>query len=300
MFRLSCGLLVVAVLCPPLRAQGTLQRTRLGTHDSAQPPSSSSSSTDSRDSRDSSGSDGWFHDSNSGEALGGLLICAAVVATSPFWVPHALLGDSLEIPSRFPGYPYALPSGGYLFVDDDDRRPWEAQEKSCLDPEYLKPWAVRLALEDGNDFRGLNRVGGQLFVDTSTRLGLETDWHYFWERMGSGHSDETVLGNVNLTFRFAQRSWIEMITGMGVRLLTDRNDTRAGFNFLYGTDLFPIDPVIVSTLFEIGNLDNATVIHARATVGMIYGHWEVLGGYDFFRIGGVNLQGPVLGVRLWF
>jgi hypothetical protein len=28
--------------------------------------------------------------------------------------------------------------------------------------------------------------------------------------------------------------------------------------------------------------------------------WEVFTGYDFLRIGSVNLQGPLLGLRLWF
>jgi hypothetical protein len=28
--------------------------------------------------------------------------------------------------------------------------------------------------------------------------------------------------------------------------------------------------------------------------------WETFGGYDFLRIGTVNLQGPMVGLRLWF
>jgi hypothetical protein len=35
-------------------------------------------------------------------------------------------------------------------------------------------------------------------------------------------------------------------------------------------------------------------------MGLIHRHWELFGGYDFYRIGAVDLQGPMAGLRLWF
>lgn len=107
-------------------------------------------------------------------------------------------------------------------------------------------------------------------------------------------------GVANLTFRFAQNEWVQMHTGVGVRLLTDRSDTRAGVNFLYGMDVFPTKPLVFSSLVEGGTLDSAWVLHGRGTVGVLYRRYEWFGGYDFLRIGSVNLQGPVVGLRLWF
>jgi hypothetical protein len=91
-----------------------------------------------------------------------------------------------------------------------------------------------------------------------------------------------------------------MHTGLGVRVLADRSDPRAGFNFLYGADLFALNPLVLSTVLDLGNLDAAFVIHMRTTVGIVYRHGELLAGYDFLRIGSVNLQGPLIGLRFWF
>jgi hypothetical protein len=91
-----------------------------------------------------------------------------------------------------------------------------------------------------------------------------------------------------------------MYAGLGCRLLTDDRDTRAGVNFVYGGDWFPARPLVVSASCDLGNLDAAFVVRARATVGAAWRRWEVFGGYDFLRIGSVNLQGPMLGLRVWF
>jgi hypothetical protein len=299
--RGACCLLAVCLLLPTSANAQVLQRTRAGTHDSPSPPHTDppASSDSQGPAHKDDGSYGWGNGLN-GEGVGVLVFVAAATATSPFWVPHLLLRDSLHYTGYFPAHPFALGPSGYMRIDRDGSRPWDGQQAEFGDCDYLKPWALRLALEDGNDFRGLNRAGGRLTLDTATRFGLTTNWNYFHEGLGGGHGDDTVVGDLNLTYRFAQCSWLQMHTGAGVRLLADRQDTRAGFNFLYGTDLTPIEPVVISTLFEIGHLDNALVLHGRATVGYLHERWELFGGYDFLRIGSVNLQGPLLGVRLWF
>jgi hypothetical protein len=76
--------------------------------------------------------------------------------------------------------------------------------------------------------------------------------------------------------------------------------TRYGFNITYGGDVFPCKPVVISSSLDLGNLGSASVIRLRGTVGLIHRHWEVFGGYDFYRIGSVDLQGPMAGLRLWF
>jgi hypothetical protein len=72
------------------------------------------------------------------------------------------------------------------------------------------------------------------------------------------------------------------------------------FDFLYSADVFPIEPVVISASIDLGNLDNAFVIHGRGTIGWQIDRFELFVGYDFLRIGAVNLQGPLAGLRLWF
>jgi hypothetical protein len=161
-------------------------------------------------------------------------------------------------------------------------------------------WAVRVALENGNDFNGINRVGGQLKIENANRWGIVSNWNYFHERLSCGCIDETVIGDTNITFRFAQNEIVSLYSGLGFRMIADRRQSDFGFNFTYGGDWFPVRPLIVSGVFDAGTLGYAGVVHGRATMGAIWHGCEVFAGYDFLRIGNANLQGPMAGVRYWF
>ncbi len=295
MSRAWCALAVLVLCAPAVRAQGVLQRVRQGPPPAQPaapaPPAPANQAPDTDNAYD------WAHADFGGflaaGALGGLAV------TSPVWLP-LVLDAGYDVTGYFPAHPYALPQTGYMFLDRGDAQPWNKQEMDFSDPQYLKPWALRLALEDGNDFRGLNRLGGRLFLDTTWRVGLQSNWNYLRESLERGGSDEAVLGDTELTFRLCQSERLLIHAGAGLRTWTDSKDARFGFNFYYGADFFPCQPVIVSPSFDVGNLSSDLVLHGRATVGLIRGRWEVYGGYDFLRIGSVNIQGPVGGVRLWF
>ena len=51
---------------------------------------------------------------------------------------------------------------------------------------------------------------------------------------------------------------------------------------------------------EAGIFENAGMVRLRGGVGVNWSHAELFAGYDFVRIGGVNLQGPMVGLRVWF
>jgi hypothetical protein len=165
-------------------------------------------------------------------------------------------------------------------------------------------WSARLDVDESNDFRGLNRVGGRLLLDTTTRFGLQTSWTWLHERLdadGPGRAaDDMVLGDVNGVYRFAQGERAEFRAGLGARILADGDHSHYGFNFTYGVDLFPVRPLILSATLDAGTLGSAGVFHARATAGVALSAFEVFAGYDYLRIGSVDLQGPVIGLRVWF
>ncbi len=216
---------------------------------------------------------------------------------APFALPHAALDDDFGKVLLFPTYPYAVACPGYLTLDPAGSP--ELAEKMGKD-QAPKIWGVQLSLENGNDFAGLNRAGGHLLFDTSSRLGILTNWNYYHENLGNGRTDYMVVGDVNATFRFAQSEWAVLRAGLGLRLRRDHGAGDVGFNFHYGGDFFPVNPVVVSTSLDLGNLGSAGVVHLRGTVGVTHHGWELFGGYDWLRIGDVNLQGPLLGLRVWF
>ncbi|MBL8795914.1 MAG: hypothetical protein JNM56_18575, partial [Planctomycetia bacterium] len=163
-----------------------------------------------------------------------------------------------------------------------------------------RAWSGRVFVEESNDFDGLNRVNGQVLIESCSRFGFQAGWSYLREELDCGCHDELWLGDATLTFLFAQSDRVQLRTGLGCRWLTDGSDSDFGVNFLYGGDFYPAKPLVISTAIDLGNLGSAFVIHGRATAGIIWSRFELFGGYDWLRIGSADLHGPVLGVRLWF
>lgn len=288
--RPALVLVVVLLLAPAVGAQGLLERSRVDPPRTP-PAEDRGSSKPSEAHADSTPS---CFDDPVAEVFGGLF---AMVVAAPVLGPMALLEDDWTRSAVFPGHPYARRDGGFL---DPSLDPDTSRTSSFLDPRYLKPWTARLLLENGNNFHGLNRTGAHLFFDTGSRFGISSRWDHYRERLGCGCWDYTTLGDAHLTVRFAQSRHAEFHAGLGARWRFDHSDTSGGVSFLYGANFYPIDPLVVSASIDLGNLDRQFVFRARASAGWQIGRCELLGGYDFLRLGSVNLQGPFLGLRLWF
>ena len=286
MRRLFAILPIVVLLCAsPVRADGDLLGQVRQQVDAPAKPRA-----DNNKDKDKNG-DGDALSDLFGDSLGPMILEGLA---APFAVPALAVGDDYQTSSLFPRFPYAygLPGGLWL---DRGRKEGEDSE-----PPGARGWYVRAQVEDGYDFRGVNRFGASAFLNTASRFGVATDWDFFTQRLPCGCYDELTVGDMNLTFRFAQTEWLQMYAGLGGRVMLDGSDTRGGFNFTYGGDVFPCKPVVISSSLDLGTLGSASVVRARSTVGLIHRHWELFGGYDFLRIGNVDLQGPLAGLRLWF
>jgi hypothetical protein len=268
-------------------AQGLLERIRHGS------VSSSSGSLSSLNNQSSSSQDG-LDDEGYGELVG----LGLIAVTSPLWLPPLVVGDDYQQTASFSPYPYARFDSAYLnlLAAGSEGNP----DASFNDPDYLKCWSALLQIEDGNDFNGLNRVGVRAAFDTSLRLGVRSNWDYYEESLGNGRSDHTLIGDTELTFRFAQTDWLRLYAGAGFRAMEDSQTDRWGFNFTYGGDAFPVWPLVLSASIDLGDLGDAFVVDARASAGWAWRNAELFIGYDFRRIGTVNLQGMLGGFRIWF
>jgi hypothetical protein len=258
-----------------LAQQGALQKIR----EEAKGSSDSKSSSDDDDSGSGCGGD---------DGCGELLMVALL---APFGLPHLALGDDFDSYGYFPPYPYAEGARGYMQIGPDG---------SETQPDFTRVWSGRVAVEESNDFDRINRVAGRLLLETTSRFGFQTNWTYLHESLPCGRSDESALGDFNLTFRFAQNEFAQMRAGVGARVMTDRWATNWGFNFTYGADVFPIRPGVLSATIDAGTLGSAGLFRAQGSIGLLYRRYEIYGGYDYMRIGSTNLQGPTVGLRLWF
>jgi hypothetical protein len=294
-------LLLLLAICPCIgRAQDRIEQIRqdANAQDNSSSPTQSGTDDSKKQKRnDDQNSQGCSPDVSFDDGGGAFAKLLLDIAALPISVPNWLLKDNGG-GDRFLHYPYADGYGGFLQKEcwpDNDDGPRSKDEE--LPMRY---WSFRIGVEDGNDFQGMNRVGIRATVDTETRFGIQSNWNYLYESLGGGLHDQTLLGDSALTARFAQNDWIYFYAGLGARILTDPHTTDGGFNFVYGFDSFPKKPWVLSGLFDTGNVGSAWIWHGRATIGAAYKHFEVFTGYDFMRIGSVNVQGPLIGLRLWF
>jgi hypothetical protein len=209
--------------------------------------------------------------------------------------------ESSEEPPRplryFPNHPYP---GGLTGFMRFPRPPAPGAELTREDRVWLKPWSARFSVENGNDFDGLNRLGFRFLAEGSSGWGVQAngDWYHEHVRWGYGH--DMGLIDLNVVYRLAEGKRALWRAGVGVRFLADEYAGASGVNFTCGGDFFPKKPWVASWQIDAGTLGQAGVFRGRGTVGVTLRGWEVFAGYDFLRIGFVNLQGPLLGLRVWF
>jgi hypothetical protein len=224
--------------------------------------------------------------------------------TSPFWAPHAALGDDLECCGFFARFPYdRVP--GYVMKD-----PWLTPGGDPIGPadSFLadgwptrpRTLAARLRFEYADELNDLSRIGGHLLLSTASRFGLDTETSYLEEKLPGGGHDELWIGDCNVIYRFAQGERAMFRTGLGFNWLDDPIDTNFGFNFTYGADLFPRRPWVLSATIDWGTLDEAELFRFRATGGVIVHGVEVYTGYEYLDIDRMQTSGIIGGIRIWF
>lgn len=58
--------------------------------------------------------------------------------------------------------------------------------------------------------------------------------------------------------------------------------------------------LVLSWTAHAGSLGHATLFHGRASAAVFCHGLEFFAGFDYLRIGAVELQGPLASVRWWF
>jgi len=186
---------------------------------------------------------------------------------------------------RFPPYPYAEDCRGCLTTES---------------PCYGDEWLGRVQYEFGSDSQDLDRNGIGFLLEHISGFGIDFDWDSYTEELPGGDHDELHVGEFNFLYRVAQSEHLLMRAGIGVGWLGDRFQTDAGVNFTIKADYMPSQPFVLSSELDFGTLGDAESFHAAGSIGAMIGRCEVYGGYDYRRIGKVEIEGPQIGLRFWF
>ena len=201
---------------------------------------------------------------------------------SPFSVPKAVLENEQSEHLTFLPHPYADDLPGVLA---------HRSEQSEKDKE----WAGTLQTFAIPETSDITRMGGRLVLESTARIGIDTETNYWTESFATGTS-HLWIGDANLVYRFAQSERVQYRAGVGVNWMADSNGAEGGFNFTYGVDWFPAKPWTIATVFDVGTLGGGSLFHNRTTAGVMVGPIEAFAGYDYFQIGSTIFHGPVAGL----
>jgi hypothetical protein len=271
----------LAAALPALGQNGTLDKIRQDVREGAPSAAAPSNGPDTSRPRGSSDNTEW-----DGDLFLAALCGAGIAASSPIWIPHAILqDDSFVSHGYFRSSPYDGGSG-YIKTDGSSMQ--------------TRPFAMRLDVEYCETFDDLDRFGGHLLMEAAPRFGLSASASRLEERLSDGTWDRLQLGDCNFFYRFAQGDWGEFRAGVGFNWLNDRQDTNFGVNFNYAADLYPKPPWVLSAEIGGGTLGHAGVFHFRTTAGVIFHGVEAYTGYEYMDIGQARWNGLIGGLRFWF
>lgn len=163
--------------------------------------------------------------------------------------------------------------------------------------------AVRGEYTDGGD--GLQRyaAAGQL---SFTFLRVETEWHRYIEHLPGDTTDTLTIGTVGIALALPLENSFTLLIGGGVSTYHDTIGNESGWYLKAGAEMFPIRPLILNAEVWGGYIredsyDLETFMGGgRATAGVIWNRFEVFGGWQALWIESVTLDGPTVGMRVWF
>jgi len=283
---LAAMVVILATALPAVAQEGTLGTIRQDVREGASsPPAAAAPSNGSETNKPPSASNGADQGTDA-SLLFATLIGAGIAASSPLWVPHALLqDDSFTSNGYFPHFPY---DGAPRYI------------KTTGPSAETKPFAIRLDLEYVEAFDHLDLYGGHLLVETAPRFGLAASASRLEERLSTGGWDQLQLGDCNFVYRFAQGDRGEFRTGLGLNWLNDSHGTDLGFNFHYAADFYPQNPWVLSAAIDAGTLGHAGLFRFRTTLGIVFHGVEAYTGYEYTDIGQAHWNGLIGGLRFWY
>ncbi|MCO6046116.1 hypothetical protein NG895_19625 [Aeoliella sp. ICT_H6.2] len=209
----------------------------------------------------------------------------AIVEEVPVYVESVGPTCTERLCRQFAPYPYALGADGFMLTTT---------------PGCGHGWSGRIQVEGGSDFDAIDRTGLSFLIEGQGGLGIDFDWDSYSEDLPGGGQDEVHVGEFDVLYRFAETDQTLLRAGLGAAWFGDRYDTDFGINFTLKADFAPCDPVVLSGEIDLGTLGDAEHLHLSGTAGVMLNRCEIYGGYDYRRIGEVEIQGPMVGLRFWF
>lgn len=226
----------------------------------------------------------------------------AVGALLPFAVPKSLVERDVT-KGKFLDYPYQANRSGNMIT---------YTAKEWLDnPLMSEGW-------EGNQMRiqtdyswnsKASAVNTRLLLEGAGRIGLRGSFDYRRDvEMIADYNgqDDFWIGDMAVTYRFAQSDVVQLRAGGGFMWFSDGMDADIGWNFLYEVDWYLKDPWVVNASLNLGALhfqkgrSSAPVVNFRTTIGYQRKRIQVYIGFQHLQIGNDERDAFISGLQWSF
>jgi hypothetical protein len=215
--------------------------------------------------------------------------------------------DSREEPSAEPPipppylrYPYQRNFAGYYMEPPSPYASEADKEEYERLGAYRRAWSMRMEMDDMNSMSGINRMGGRMQMEHASRWGMASSVHWFNERTPAGTRDDVGWTDVTMTYALLQAPAFQFRVGAGWNMLYDSRRSDHGAHGMAELEILPQKRWILTGLAEGGTIGTANYFHGRTTAGWCWRGMEWYVGYDYWSIANTPIQGPVVGMRMWF
>nr|MDQ3032434.1 hypothetical protein [Myxococcota bacterium] len=179
-------------------------------------------------------------------------------------------------------------------------------ESGAEHPAELRNMLVVPQLEGGYVIDGVGRALASVRVITMIPLEAHLAYSMYFEPRSGGRLDAIALGRLGLAWRPVDEDEAHLRIGGSLRHWQDAQGARLGGEAFVGLDLFVEEPLVISLEGSIGIVGDAAMFEARGTLGIMMGPAELYAGWHHLaispldtRFAGVELTGPIAGLRLW-
>ena len=165
--------------------------------------------------------------------------------------------------------------------------------------DWFTSWFMRGNAVAGGGSDDMTLAGVSLLAQIPGAIGLDLGVKT-WRENSSAYRDHLWIGDANVVYEFANHQYFRARMGVGINWLSDQLGADSGLNLTAGVDVRLTERWVLAVEGDVGTLGAADFLHSQISLARRFDKSELVLGYDYYDVGGVDLQGIFGGLQFRF
>ena len=165
--------------------------------------------------------------------------------------------------------------------------------------DWFTSWFMRGSAIAGGGQDDMTLAGVSLLAQVPGAIGLDLGVKT-WRENSTTYRDHLWIGDANVVYEFANHQDLRARLGVGVNWLNDQWGSESGLNLTAGVDIRLTERLLLALEGDVGTLGASDFLHSQISLSRRFEKSELVLGYDYYDIGGVELQGVFGGLQFRF